>query len=287
MRKLLIFIMLVCACNSYAGWFVFAINETVERQSAQGWMALQKGDKLLAADSIRMSPYASLSVLDDKTKRVYALQSATPVRLGELMKQAQSSSPTNLARYWKTIQSIFRTGNADERIGSAGVNYRDASADQMVAGYLCQQLREQPWKSIPALHSDYKLELQVVSAESGELCHTLREGESARLLVSNHSSKALFVAILDVDAGGVPQVLLPHDAADMFSHMFVPAYSTVMLSEIIRFAPAGVDHLYLIAYDEPFDMQHVLDLIPAVETNVSIPDVTPKFGSAHLTIPIL
>lgn len=286
MRKLLIFTLLICACNSYAGWFVFAVNETVERQTDQGWQILRKGDQLHPADSIRMSHYASLSVMDDKSKRVYSLQSPSPAQLADLMQQAQRTSPSNIARYWKTIQSIFRTGKAEERTGSAGVNYRDASADRMVAHLLLDQLNGQTWNNLPALDTDYQLELQVVSAESGELCHVLREGERVRFLVSNHSNRALFMAILDVDASGVPQVLLPMDAAEMISRAFVPAYSTVMLPEVLSFAPAGTDHLYLIAYDEPFDMEQVLLLMQSNESVTSLQDASARLGSAHLTVQI-
>lgn len=283
MRRLLTFILLICACSCYAGWFVFSVNETVERQSTQGWQELQKGDKLLPTDNIRMSQYASLSVLDDKSKRIFTLQSTAESTMSDLMRQAQSSCSPNLARYAKTLMSIFRSGNTEELKGSAGVNYRDANADRIVAGILRQQMTD---FHNYQLSTDYRLELQAVSADNGEICQQVSEGERVRLLVSNHSNRALFVAILDVDAGGIPQVLLPLDANDMISRMFVPAYSTIMLPQVISFAPQGVDHLYLIAYDEPFDMQQVLRLMEEPEADAPLPDIAPKLGCAHLDIRI-
>lgn len=285
MRKLLIFTALFLACNSYAGWFVFAVNETVERQSAQEWQTLQKGDKLLGTDIIRMSQYASLSVLDDKSKRIYTIQTPKEAKLAELMRQAQSSCSPNIARFGKTILNIFRGEGNSASNGSAGVTYRDANADRMVANLLRQQMVGYTWSNTPVLHTDYRLELQVVSAENGEICHVVGEGERVRLLISNHSNRALFVAIVDVDASGIPQVLLPQDEDEMISKMFVPAFSTVMLPEVLSFAPAGTDHLYLIAFDEPFDMQQVLTLMQAslVEQPTS---ATQKLGSAQLDIQI-
>lgn len=285
MRKLLIFTMLLFACNSYAEWFVFAVNENVERQSAQGWQTLQKGDKLLETDNIRMSQYASLSVLDDKSKRVYTVQSSKEAKLADLMRQAQSTCSPNIARFAQTILNIFRSGDNSSLNGSAGVTYRDATADRMVADLLRRQMAGYTWGNTPVLHSDYRLELQVVSAENGETCHVVREGERVRLLISNHSNRALFVAIVDVDASGIPQVLLPQDTDEMISKMFVPAFSTVMLPEVLSFAPAGTDHLYVIAYDEPFDMQQVLTLMQATQAEQPI-SATAKLGCAQLNIQI-
>lgn len=284
MRKLLVFILLICACNSYAGWFVFAVNETVERQSAQGWQALNKGDKLLGTDIIRMGQFASLSVLDDKSKRIYTLQTAKETKLAELMQQAQSSCSPNIARYAKTILNIFRSEDTEALSGSAGVNYRDAAADRIVADILRRQMEGYTWSNAPVLKSSYRLDLQMVSAESGEICQVVREGERVRLLVSNHSNRALFVAIVDVDASGIPQVLLPQDASEMISRMFIPAYATVMLPEVLTFAPAGADNLYMFAYEEPFDMQKVLALMPTA--SAEMPATGAQLGTAQLVIQI-
>lgn len=284
MRKLLVFILLICACNSYAGWFVFAVNETVERQSAQGWQALNKGDKLLGTDIIRMGQFASLSVLDDKSKRIYTLQTAKETKLAELMQQAQSSCSPNIARYAKTILNIFRSEDTESLSGSAGVNYRDAAADRIVADILRRQMEGYTWANAPVLKSSYRLDLQMVSAESGEICQVVREGERVRLLVSNHSNRALFVAIVDVDASGIPQVLLPQDASEMISRMFIPAYATVMLPEVLTFAPAGADNLYMFAYEEPFDMQKVLALMPTA--SAEMPATGAQLGTAQLVIQI-
>lgn len=284
MRKCLILILLTCTCQSYAAWFVFAVNETVERRSSEGWQLLQKGDPLFATDHIRMSQYASLSVLDDQSKQVYPLQCSDEMVLDDLMKHAQTTCSSAIARYAKTILSIFRSEEDESLIGSAGVAYRNAAADRIIADMLSRQMGDYAWHNIPTLRSDYRLELQAVSADNGELCQVVREEERVRLLVSNHSNRALFVAVLDVDASGVAQVLLPHDASEMISRMFIPAYSTVMLPEVISFAPAGVDHLYLIAYDEPFDMSHVLSLMQSADVATSTPISLAKLGFSHLVM---
>lgn len=296
MRKSLILIWLLCACNSYAGWFAFAVNDSVQHRSSRGWQAIQKGDPLSATDSIRMGRYASLSVLDDQAKRIYSLQTSRPALLSDLMRSAESTCSSNIARYAKAILRIFRSQEEESLLGSAGVSYRDAAADRAVADLLRQRMSGRAWSVAPVLASDYRMELQAVSLDRSEVCQVVREEERVRLLVSNHSNQALFVAVLDVDAGGVPQLLLPQDMNEMISHMFIPAYSTVMLPDVLSFAPAGIDHLYLIAYEEPFDMQQVLNLLQSNDSPTTPPSSssslssssssTPKLGTAHLTLHI-
>lgn len=285
MRKLLILLLLIYTCHSYAAWHVFSVNGDVKRHTTQGWKSLIKGDELFPTDRIRMEQYASLSIIDNQSKKIYSVQSSKEAKLGDLIQQAKSASPSNIARYWKIVQNIMHNQNTEEFNGSAGVNYRDANADKTIASLLRRQLIGTSWSAIPSLHTDYALELHVISTEDGELSETVREGERVRLLVSNHSDMALFVAIMDVDAGGIPQVILPHDMPDMISHTLIPAYSTVMLPELVSFAPAGIDHLYLIAYDEPFDMQQVLTLIQTPETGSQAPSSV-KLGSARLSLSI-
>lgn len=286
MRKFLILILLLCTCYGYADWFVFAVNETVERQSNDGWQLLQKGDRLFATDNIRMSQYASLSVLDDQSKRVYPLQCTTETKLTDLMQQMQSSSSPALVRYAKTILNIFHSEDQEALVGSAGVSYRDAAADRIVADILRRRLNGNTWSNVSYLSSDYRLEMQSVCLDKGELCHIVNEGERIRLLVSNHSNRALFVAILDVDAGGSPQVLLPQNVNEMIGRMFIPAYSTVLLPEVLSFAPAGIDYLYLIAYDEPFDIQQVLTLMQTTDATIPVQTSTSKLGCTCLVMNI-
>ncbi len=254
-------ITLICAfgliaLSVLANYYVFSLTNRVERKGDNGWFPLVQGEQLIGSDSIRMEHYASLSIVDDKNEKVYAIQSTNPQSVSSLIKQSQRHSRW-LAQSWAVVKAIL-FGDELPQPQQLGVIYRDSKADEAVAGILQQRLNGQNWTAHTNLTSNGRIEIRLVDMNGGNMIDNVIEGDWVKLLVSNHSNQSLYITAVDIDETDNVTVILPTDITEVLQYQFIPPLSTVMLPYPIAFSPKGRDGLFVIGYPEPFDMENVL-----------------------------
>ena len=250
---------------------VYSINGTAERQVGAQWKSLVLGEILKGNDRVRTSARGSITLLDIKRRKVYAVQSEEGGRLESLV-GSQRAKAQSLSReaFAEVVKSIFT--RQDNRFATrGGVTYRGGNADEMIAAWLRQNLS----KDFKVAHSEYRVSLQLLEPFTNKKLDNIKINGRAEVLAANESSDALYVNLIDVDAKG-------NWSAMGFDNQLIPPHSAVLLSHPIEFfEPRGTDHIILIAYPEEFNIERIIELY-----HTSTEKATSEVGVAVQTITI-
>lgn len=262
------FLFLLVSCfwllSVRADYYVFSTNNRVERKHNHTWSMVVQGESLNELDSIRMEAYASLSLLDDKEQKVYAVQCEKPQTVQHLVQQAQRQKGW-LSQTFSVAKAILSGQGQPSASQQYSVTYRSSKAEEAVAAVLKQRLQGNLWTAQTKLASDGRLEIQLKEMTSGNLIENVNENDWVQLLITNHTNTALYIAVVDVDKTNVPAPILPTDLAEVLLHQLIPPLSSVLLPYPLSFSPKGTDGLFVIGYPEPFDMTRVLEQLPSAQ----------------------
>lgn len=268
LSKMKRFLLLLMSClwmlSMRADYYVFSTNNRVERKHNQTWSIAIQGEPLDESDSIRMEAYASLSLLDDREQKVYAIQCESPQTVQYLVKQSQRRN-SRLSQTFAVAKAILSGQGQPSASQQYGVTYRSSKVEEAVAAVLKQRLQGDIWTSQTILTSDGRIEIQLKEMVSGKFMENVNENDWVQLLITNYTNQDLYVAVVDIDRTGVPSPILPTDIAEVILHQHIPPLSSVLLPYPLSFSPQGTDGLFVIGYPEPFDMTRVIELLPSAQ----------------------
>lgn len=256
MRRLFISLLSLCLLSFTAQaqhLWVYSFNGNVQIRSAAEWKPVELYQKLSPEDSIRFGDNASLSILDRKNDKIYALQKPGTNSVASLIKEASLRSKKQSKSVISYLWNSLRGRNSAEKYrSSAGVVYRDDDVNFALATAVTN--------SVSALPVDFTL----IDPETGSPIEgTAQVGNTAIIRVGNHSSMDLFVNVIDVDAYGNMAPCIPVTSAQIMTQLLIPAYSEVLLDSfpIVFAEPRGEDTLILVACPEWFDIDKVVSAL--------------------------
>lgn len=233
--------------------WVCAFNGSVDVCSDSGWKAVENYQKIYPTDSVRFKSGSSLSILDRKNDKIYAVQRAGVHLVASIVDEeglrCKKQSPGLMSYLWNSLRG--KTDAAPFR-SSAGVVYRDENIDLAIAGAVLNSTSTLP------------IGFTLINKESGNPVEDIANvGDIALFRVENHSAMDLFVNVIDVDSNGNFAPCIPVTSAQIMTQLLIPANSDVLLESFpIMFSePRGEDHLILVASPEWFDIDAVINAV--------------------------
>lgn len=230
--------------------WVYASNGSVEVFSEGAWCVAEPYKHLAPTDSVRFGVGSSITILDHKNDRLYAIQKEGSHQVDTIVQEAKARSkkqPKGVISYlWDSLRG---KNSADEYRNPAGVVYRDDDINAAIAN------------AVIAMTSSLPVEFELMDEENGSVVGEVAPaGNIAIVKVKNHSLLDLFVNVIDIDANGMITACIPVDSAWKMAQLFIPAGSEVLLNSfpIVFTEPKGVDELILVASPEWFDIDAVV-----------------------------
>lgn len=272
MRKIVATFVLLCfAATLFAQHlFVMSVNGTAEIKKKDHWVPLIKAQALNDEDVIRTSKYGSVTILDKERGKQYAVQSVSGAKVKELLATQKSSVKRFANEVVEFLSDILFNTKEKERKDyqtTGGVTYRSDNADEMIASWLKNNLNDR----LEVGSSAYPVSLQVIDPFTYQVIREIKAGDHAELMVMNDSDIPLYVNVIDVDFEGQWSAVIPKDETEMMTTLLIPPHARVFLPfPISFFEPKGVDHLILLAYPMPFNLQRVIALYQAGNVDVSL-----------------
>lgn len=256
----ILFILLPTIGRAQNLW-VYSFNGSVETNSSKEWRPAEIYQSLSLSDSIKMGAYSSISILDRKNERIYAIQKDGVNSVPDLIKEAgtrnKKQSRSVISYLWGSFAGKNDVGDYSN---SAGVVYRNSDINAAMA-YAIENLSG----SIPV---EFALIDRGTGYSIGELALV---GNTAVILVKNHSNLDVFVNIIDIDACGGIAPCIPVSSAQSMTQLLIPANSQVLLDSfpIVFAEPRGEDKLILIASPEWFDVNAVVKALKEKQFQVN------------------
>ena len=233
--------------------WVYSFNGGIEIRSASGWKPAELYQRLSPSDSIRFGINASISILDRKNDKLYAIQKNHVASVEELLNEVSrhtNKQPKSVVSYlW---QSLTGKNTGNEFRSSAGVVYRNDDVNYALAS------------AVASSTSTFPVDFTLLDRETGcSVNETATVGNSALIQVNNHSAQDLFINVIDVDANGNMVPCIPVTSAQIMTQLFIPANSEVLLDSfpIVFTEPRGEDTLILVASPELFDAGVVVNAL--------------------------
>lgn len=250
-KKLLLLVMMLLGFGASAQELqVFSISGTAELEKDEQWGSLVKGQSLADDDHVRTSKNGSLTILDNRNRKIYAVQSEKGGTVGNLIgSQRHKAKSMTKEAFAEVTKSMF--GQQDNRYATrGGVTYRGGNTDELLATWLHANINSR----FSISHSQYNVALHTMDPVHQKAVRSVQVGENVELLMVNESDEALYVGLIDIDAEGVWSVVSPNCE-------LLPPHSAVMLPYPIEFfEPRGTDHLLLVAHPEIFNLQRAIEL---------------------------
>ena len=269
-RKIaLFFLALTLVHAAHAGIYVYQLTGKGYLQQDGEWIELYKTQQLTETDIVRTADYSSLTLIDDSRQKLFSLQSQEPVCIKDIVSRKEHS----VSLLKETFHGILQAMRTDNQKSVAhyqkrgGVTYRGQDEDRAVA----MALTEKCSSDLPSLRSNqsnYPVSLRLIDLYGKQPVTTAPVGSNLIAEVENRSNMVLYVNLLDIDSEGNRTILFPMDEQASMLHLVVPAYSTIRFTDFpfTLYEPLGTDHMLLVAYPQPFNMQNVLDLMPLTGT---------------------
>ena len=251
MKRILVLIVITVSLSSKAqDLWVYSTNGRVEIYSAASWSPAETYRKLDLTDSIRFGANSSVTLLDRKNDRIYAIQKdgchSVQSLVSDAQKRSNKQSKDIVSYLWKSLRG---KNSDDEFRRPAGVVYRNEDVNAVIANAVITRSS--------ALPVEFDLLDEKTGYSIGEMATV---GNSALVKVKNHSSQDLFVNLIDVDVSGNIAPCIPVSSAQQMMQLFIPAGAEVMLDSfpIVFAEPRGEDKLILVASPDLFDINAVI-----------------------------
>ena len=234
--------------------WIYSVNGKVEHRSVStDWKPVNGTCEISSADSLKMAPNSSVTILDRESESLVAVQKVGSNQVGKLLGNRKKSEDGALKEFFVYLWNSLRGGNdADSFRSSAGVVYRDNDANPAIADAVR--------KGRGSLNVDFDL-----LDESGEVIdgRYVSIGEVVHIKVHNNTAYSLFVNLIDKDSRGSFSACLPVDSSTPLAQLLVPPYSEVILDSFpIAFGePKGKDTLILVTSPILFDINQVVSCL--------------------------
>lgn len=234
--------------------WIYSVNGKVEHRSVStDWKPVNGTCEISSADSLKMAPNSSVTILDRESESLVAVQKVGTNQVGKLLGNRKKSEDGALKEFFVYLWNSLRGGNdADSFRSSAGVVYRDNDANPAIADAVR--------KGRGSLNVDFDL-----LDESGEVIdgRYVSVGEVVHIKVHNNTAYSLFVNLIDKDSRGSFSACLPVDSSTQLAQLLVPSYSEVILDSFpIAFGePKGKDTLILVTSPILFDINQVVSCL--------------------------
>ena len=234
--------------------WIYSVNGKVEHRSVStDWKPVNGTCEISSADSLKMAPNSSVTILDRESESLVAVQKVGSDQVGKLLGNRKKSEDGALKEFFVYLWNSLRGGNdADSFRSSAGVVYRDNDANPAIADAVR--------KGRGSLNVDFDL-----LDESGEVIdgRYVSIGEVVHIKVHNNTAYSLFVNLIDKDSRGSFSACLPVDSFTQLAQLLVPPYSEVILDSFpIAFGePKGKDTLILVTSPILFDINQVVSCL--------------------------
>lgn len=272
MRKSFITFVLLCIAITISAQhlYVLNINGKAELKKNGKWVPLIKAQPLYDNNVIRTSKFGSVTILDTDRDKEYAVQSESGATVQALLSTQKFSVKRFAKEIVEVLSNIFTYSNDNERKNyetTGGVTYRSDNADEAIASWLKKNLNE----NLEVGNSAYSVSLQVMDPFTYQVIREIKVGDHADLMVMNDSDIPLYVNVVDVDSEGQWSVVIPKDETEMMVTLLIPPHASVILPYPVHFfEPKGIDHLILLAYPMPFNLQRVIALCQSGNVDVSL-----------------
>lgn len=241
--------------------YVYSSTGVAEVQKGNEWSRLKKRDVLSANDVVRIGQNSSLTLLDKKAEKIYAIPQSAAKKLSQLLDELKGKQQNVTAQFFNHAMKSMFNGGADRITHeAAGCTYRGDIVENDIAKSLFAKMNGNSLKGATNQKTDYAITFELVErgGEKG-IQNEAKIGGQAIFRVKNGSDKPMYVNVLDMDSSGETYVCLPMDDAQTMSHLLIPAESTIDLVDFpIEFTePAGQERMVLIATEEPYDLRIV------------------------------
>ena len=235
--------------------FVYSIIDTVEFYHDGAWNPAYKTLALDTDDSLRLSEFASISLLPQGDDTPHPVQFKGTLSVQEALQQSTPVKQSIIGETFKGIwHEIYRPGNVsmDYYNAKRGATNR-GTASELAMAYAIEN----------TVISDYDISFALVDANTLQIIESsVPENTHLILQVNNKSNTPLYVNLLDISQDGVSPVM-PIDENGLMGHLLVPANATVRFSDLpMQFSlyGEGTDTIILLASSAPFDIAEVMEL---------------------------
>ena len=235
--------------------FVYSIIDTVEFYHDGAWNPAYKTLALDTDDSLRLSEFASISLLPQGDDTPHPVQFKGTLSVQEALQQSTPVKQSIIGETFKGIwHEIYRPGNVsmDYYNAKRGATSR-GTASEFAMAYAIEN----------TVISDYDISFALVDANTLQIIESsVPENTHLILQVNNKSNTPLYVNLLDISQDGVSPVM-PIDENGLMGHLLVPANATVRFSDLpMQFSlyGEGTDTIILLASSAPFDLAEVMEL---------------------------
>jgi hypothetical protein len=261
--SLLFFSLFLIASAQAQDIWVYSTNGSVEKLEHSAWSPIRSFEKIKLSDSLRMEDGASLTLLDRKNDKLYAIQAVGTHSIKDMIDGVRANAKKHPPGVMSYLWDVLRGKNdADEYRHAAGVVYRDGDNSRRIAGAIKGFISQIP--------ISYELIDENTLSQIGE---SVEIGQKAFFKVSNQSKNDVFVNFIAIDSEGNVSACIPVSLAQQITQLLIPAGSVVVLDKFpIRFSePKGLDTILLIASTDVFDVQSVVNYlnegVPAERSN--------------------
>lgn len=259
MRRIIIFIVaILLSTNLSAQCYVYETTGQVLVKLDSDWTQAYKTMQVQQSTLIKTDRYASIVILDRNNDMLYSFQSTTPQTLESLIKSQNKNSNSLLKEVSQELYNAMFKSNKksmDAYSYTSGITYRDENVDRYVAQALAYSMS----------NSD-AVSLRIVNMESDVAVSCVKIGELGVVEVTNNTGENLYVNVIDIDSVGNISPIFPMDEYQTMTHLYVPLHSVVRLSgfPIEFYEPRGVDTLVLVAYNKPYNIVNVVNMLQSV-----------------------
>ena len=235
--------------------YVYSITESAEYYHDGEWTPAYKTLALDAEDSLRMSEFASISLLPKGADTPYPVQFEGTLSVQEALEQ---STPVKQSTIGETIKGLWHEIFQPGRVSMDYYNSQRGATNRGTASELAMS-----YAIGNTVISDYDISFALVDANTLQIMDSpVQEDTHLILQVSNKSHTPLYVNLLDISQDGISPVM-PIDENGLMGHLLVPANATVRFSESqMQFSlyGEGTDTIILLAAPAPFDLAEVINL---------------------------
>lgn len=259
MKKLIIAALLcICEMAGAQNIVVYNVTGSAEKQEGSSWKPLTRREVLKETDVIRVSQNSAMNLLDKNDSKLYAVKQTGAKKVSAILAELKSKQGSVAVKYGEHIaKSLFNGNSSTISHNAAGCTYRGATVENDMARTLAFKQANNALTGISNGTSDYDVRFDIMDRTADTTLKNVFVGKEAYFRITNNSDTDLYINITDINADGELYDCMPIDEGMTQSHLLIPANSTVDLKDFpIAFgAPAGTDHLILLAYPEPFDLR--------------------------------
>ena len=256
---------------------VYSTKGTVEIKRNGTWERVKPTQVLFETDSLRTEGNGCIVFFDRTNNIPYSIQSIQTRLIKDVLRENKPHTTSLPSEFIKGAYDILLGYEKQPIVGEPGASSKGIDPDIAVASALKNERS-----------TSYLVMLRLLESSTLRPVSQVYENQSIIAQISNNSNIPLYVNILDKDSKGELSALFPYSYDTIF-HLYIPAYSTITLSEY-RFSlfPANTtDQLTLVAYPLPFNLSNVLEIMSDDKALKKSNNVNEPIGIYQMSVPIV